>query len=97
MRTPTIISQVFDNDWRQIQEGISDSFEGHFGLFYSNGTLKEHFQQLQFTCNNTGRDENIQYRFFLHDVDETSNPISSLFESPNSTITVHGNTKRNTY
>ncbi|KAG7369536.1 glycosyl transferase family protein [Nitzschia inconspicua] len=40
-----------NNDWRQLQDP-NNTVEGTFGILYSNLTLKEHFQKLEFTCSN---------------------------------------------
>jgi glucan 1,3-beta-glucosidase len=48
-----------DNDWQQEQDA-NNTIEGNWGIFYTNFTLKEHFQDLVFTCDN---DPSVEYTF----------------------------------
>jgi len=39
-----------DNEWRKQQQDEEGTVEGHFGIFYANLTMKEHFRNLEFSC-----------------------------------------------
>jgi exo-beta-1,3-glucanase (GH17 family) len=47
-----------DNAWRLIQDP-NNTIEGSWGFLYANLTLKEHFQDLTFTCDHNG----VEYSF----------------------------------
>lgn len=40
----------FDNTWRIQEDGDQNTVEGHFGIYYSNGNMKEHFKSFSFQC-----------------------------------------------
>jgi exo-beta-1,3-glucanase (GH17 family) len=40
----------YDSSWRRITEDKPTDVEGHFGLYYENGTMKEHIRNLNIDC-----------------------------------------------
>ena len=80
----------FDNDWRvaqSIAEGEDgNTVEGQFGLFYSNRTLKEHFQSLDFSCPFPA--SGVRYYFDVNStLPTTQAPASTSTEFPSSAPT----------
>ena len=72
----------FDNDWRQEQNpNVQDNVEGHFGIFYSSGQLKEHYQSLRFSCEGN---DSVEYAFVVEDVtiEPTEAPSVAQSSSP---------------
>lgn len=49
-----------DNGWRSDQDGQEDTVEAHFGLLNADLTLKSHFQDLVFTCIDSGNEYIVQ-------------------------------------
>ena len=81
----------FDNDWRVDQEiaegGDGETVEGQFGLFYSNRTLKEHFQSLDFSCPFPA--SGVRYYFDVNStLPTTQTPAPSSAEFPSSAPTL---------
>jgi glucan 1,3-beta-glucosidase len=67
---------AFDTAWRIQQEGDDESVEGHFGIWYANMTMKEHFAKMRFTCNG-GSDEVYAFALDAPATGPTAAPPSS--------------------
>lgn len=73
---------AFDTVWRIQQEEEDDTVEGHFGLFYTNMTLKPGLQQ-PFSCDGS----DVEYAFVLDGPMNTSAPAAAPQPAPAATPT----------